>query len=276
MDCVLSEWHYFDSYVLYLSTMQGTSQDPSDILDLTRYQGSCTAPCAGGVRQRFRFVLQRPSRDGYPCGALYEYVACNIEPCTSTRETTRETTTRTESTTPRRTTEQPDTTTTTAGPGTTQPSSSGGSSDTAMVWLVVILIVCFLASTVGGIYALAAGGGMAPVGAVGGDVETTQATFMPFTDLYNTDSYYSGRIRDNPQYGAPEYVPDSPETSRRNRVGAHHHRQEVYEEDDWETDASSLSMADEEPFNESGTIRTFHQRGPDQIQYWVAPTDSTV
>jgi hypothetical protein len=264
VDCVLSEWRFFDEYAEYLVWTRSLDQNPADVLRFNQYFGSCSEPCGGGVRQRFRFIVVWPQGRGRACDSLVQYVACNIPPCDSTRVTTQSTT---RDSTRASTTES---TSTRANISTAAPLVTNATSDTAMIWLVVILIVLFLASTLAALYTIGSALGLGPVGAAAGDVEVAAASFEPFTDLYATDSYASGQVRDNPNYAGGAAA-----AAASGRHARHLGQEYTHEVEEWSSSGSSASLgdSDENNFTEAVSMHSLNAQPASAAAYWMPPEE---
>ena len=76
IDCVVSQWAFFDDYQVYAS-----QYGPNVPFTQYNWAGVCTKTCGGGLRHKFRFIVTAPMNNGKACPVLFETVPCNVDPC---------------------------------------------------------------------------------------------------------------------------------------------------------------------------------------------------
>jgi hypothetical protein len=77
IDCVVSQWAYYDSYAQYYAIFHGYNYCvPSEA-----FRGLCSASCGSGVRTIYRYILTPDAHGGAVCPKLYKTVNCNTQDC---------------------------------------------------------------------------------------------------------------------------------------------------------------------------------------------------
>lgn len=77
VDCVVSQWTYYDSYTTYYNAYNVYSY----LLPAYTWTGACSKTCGGGVRTAFRYIIVPASNGGQSCPILTETISCNVLPC---------------------------------------------------------------------------------------------------------------------------------------------------------------------------------------------------